>query len=92
MVSYSQINEFLVTLNEEEETALAEEKAASNAIMLNVEHRETRNQLLASIDWTQMHDSPLTDEASTWWATYRSALRDLPTSEGWPSVTFPDTP
>ena len=92
MVSYRQRNQSLVALTEEEETAIAEEKAASNAIMLNVENRNTRNELLAASDWTQMPDSPLTDEAKTSWATYRSALRDLPTSEGWPSVTFPTEP
>ena len=92
MVSYRQVNQSLVAITEEEETAIAEEKAASNAIMLNVENRNTRNALLASSDWTQMPDSPLTDEAKTSWATYRSSLRDLPTSEGWPSVTFPTEP
>jgi hypothetical protein len=55
-------------------------------------HRATRNELLASSDWTQMPDSPLTDEVKVSWATYRSSLRDLPTSEGWPSVTFPTEP
>jgi len=92
MVSYRQVNQSLVAITEEEETAIAEEKAASNAIMLNVENRNTRNALLASSDWTQMPDSPLTDEVKVSWATYRSSLRDLPTSEGWPSVTFPNTP
>ena len=92
MVSYRQVDQSLVAITEEEETAIAEEKAASNAIMLNVENRNTRNALLASSDWTQMPDSPLTDEAKTSWATYRSSLRDLPTSEGWPSVTFPTEP
>ena len=66
--------------------------AASANDRLADEHRVNRNNLLAASDWTQMPDSPLTDEAKTSWATYRSALRDLPTSEGWLSVTFPDTP
>ena len=55
-------------------------------------NRMKRNQLLAASDWTQMPDSPLTDEAKTSWATYRSALRDLPSSSDWPDVTFPTEP
>ena len=82
------VGQGLVELTEEE---IAED-AAANLAQLAVVNRATRNQLLASSDWTQMPDSPLTDEAKTSWATYRSALRDLPTSEGWPSVTFPTEP
>ena len=55
-------------------------------------HRATRNDLLAASDWTQMPDSPLTDEAKTSWATYRTALRDLPTNENWPSLEDADWP
>ena len=40
-------------------------------------HRTTRNKLLADSDWTQMNDSPLTNEAKTAWATYRQELRDM---------------
>jgi len=82
------VGQGLVELTEEE---IAED-AAANLAQLAVVNRATRNQLLADSDWTQMPDSPLTDEAKTSWSTYRSALRDLPTSEGWPSVTFPTEP
>ena len=85
----------LLKFTEEEELARdAEEQAWADGAddRLAAEHRETRNELLTSSDWTQMPDSPLTDEAKTSWATYRSSLRDLPASEGWPSVTFPNTP
>ena len=54
--------------------------------------RIKRNQLLADSDWTQMNDSPLTDEAKTSWATYRQSLRDITADESWPDVTFPATP
>jgi len=84
-----------VYFTEEEELAKdAEEKAWADGAddRLAAEHRETRNELLAASDWTQMPDSPLTDEVKTSWATYRSSLRDLPTSEGWPDVTFPTEP
>jgi len=37
-----------------------------------------RNTLLQSCDWTQTLDSPLSDTKRQEWATYRQALRDLP--------------
>jgi hypothetical protein len=40
--------------------------------------RMKRDSLLASTDWTQAADSPLTDEVKATWATYRQELRDLP--------------
>ena len=55
-------------------------------------NRTKRNQLLADSDWTQMNDSPLTDEAKTAWATYRTALRDLTTHANWPNLTDSDWP
>ena len=51
--------------------------------------RATRNQLLAASDWTQVTDAPV-DAAA--WATYRQALRDLPTDSSWPFVQLPDPP
>lgn len=64
----------------EEELALA-----------NMRHR--RDALLAASDWTQMPDSPLSDEQRAAWATYRQALRDFPST--WvPSeiAEFPEPP
>ena len=52
-----------------------------------------RDAFLAASDWTQMPDSPLTDEQRQAWATYRQALRDFPST--WtPAETaeFPDPP
>jgi hypothetical protein len=52
--------------------------------------RETRNKRLNDSDWSQVSDSTA-DKAA--WATYRQALRDIPTSEGFPwNVTWPDSP
>jgi len=39
--------------------------------------REERKILLIESDWTQMPDSPLTEEQKAEWATYRQALRDM---------------
>jgi len=42
------------------------------------EMRQLRDGLLAASDWTQMPDSPHTDEQRAAWATYRQQLRDAP--------------
>ena len=55
-------------------------------------HRTTRDKLLADTDWTQMNDSPLTNEAKTAWATYRQELRDLTDSDAWPNLVDEDWP
>lgn len=39
-----------------------------------------RNLLMKTCDWTQGPDSPLSDEKKAEWATYRQALRDLPST------------
>ena len=55
-------------------------------------HRTTRDKLLADTDWTQMNDSPLTNEAKTAWATYRQELRDISDLDSWPNLTDDDWP
>ena len=55
-------------------------------------NRTTRDKLLADTDWTQMNDSPLTNEAKTAWATYRQELRDLTDSDAWPNLADEDWP
>ena len=39
-----------------------------------------RKILMSESDWTQGADSPLSDEKKAEWATYRQALRDLPST------------
>ena len=52
--------------------------------------RELRNKKLSESDWTQLADS--TVDKSTW-ATYRQALRDIPTQSGFPyDITWPTQP
>ena len=54
------------------------------------EIRKERDQLLTESDWTQVADAPVDQTA---WATYRQALRDVPSQEGFPSdVTWPTKP
>ena len=66
-----------------------ETKAAKDAEQAkNV--RVTRNQKLSDSDWTQLADSP---ENKAAWATYRQALRDIPTQAGFPwEVQWPTQP
>lgn len=50
-----------------------------------------RKSLLAASDWTQLPDVPL--ETKQAWATYRQALRDITTQEGYPfNVIWPTKP
>jgi hypothetical protein len=52
--------------------------------------RGHRNQLLLASDWTQIADSTADKTA---WATYRQALRDLPTKNADPKkIVFPTSP
>lgn len=48
--------------------------------------REIRNMLLLNSDWTQLPDSPLSEEKKQLWKQYRQALRDMPASSDtiWP--------
>jgi hypothetical protein len=53
--------------------------------------RDRRNQLLSDSDWTQGKDVP--ENISTAWTTYRQALRDISTQEGFPyNVIWPSQP
>jgi len=52
--------------------------------------RAERNRNLAECDWTQLSDAPV--DAAVW-ATYRQALRDVPSQPGFPhNVTWPTEP
>ena len=55
-------------------------------------NRSKRNALLTETDWTQMNDSPLSNEDKTAWATYRQELRDLSDLAAWPNLEDADWP
>lgn len=67
-----------------------------DADLLLEDVRTERNALLWQSDWTQNADSPLTDAKKTEWATYRTALRNIPSNLGTISsvddVTWPTKP
>ena len=75
---------------------VVQDEAAENAretISVWNTFRIARNALLASNDWTQGADSPLTDEVKAEWAVHRQLLRDLPENTDDPDVpTWPDAP
>ena len=53
----------------------------------------SRRGLLTKTDWTQLPDSPLASEKKAEFATYRQAIRDLPTQPGYPdNITWPEMP
>jgi hypothetical protein len=57
---------------------------------ISLEVREKRDLKLKNSDWTQVSDAPV-DQAA--WATYRQALRDIPSQAGFPNeVTWPTEP
>lgn len=55
-------------------------------------HRMRRDSALIMSDWTQMNDSPLSNEMKTAWATYRQELRDLTDLDAWPNLADEDWP
>ena len=68
---------------------MAEYKAMKDAEQ-STNVRNDRNKRLTDCDWTQLADSTA-DKAA--WATYRQALRDVPTQAGFPwNVQWPTQP
>lgn len=54
------------------------------------EIRKTRDNLLASADWTQAQDTALPPDEVTAYKAYRQALRDIPEQAGFPyDVAWP---
>lgn len=67
----------------------ADELAQSNVSQAQA-IRDQRTQKLKDSDWTQVADAPV-DKAA--WATYRQALRDIPSQAGFPwDIQWPVEP
>ena len=92
MTRYHATPEGNVPFTAEEEAewdAMQAESAASADDRKAEEVREERNQLLSETDWMAGSDVTM----STAWRTYRQALRDVPTQEGFPNdITWPTKP
>ena len=54
--------------------------------------RDRRNELLNECDWTQLPDSPLTNQKQTQWQLYRQQLRDITTQVDPFSIEWPTAP
>ena len=55
--------------------------------------RLERNRLLAECDWTVLTDAPLSTAKKTEWKTYRTELRNITESEGFPhTMEWPTKP
>ena len=94
-VSYRMEDGVLVENTAEDLAAIEKrrtQEAAEDVEDLKISNRQERNALLASSDWTQANDSPLTDEAKASWVTYRTALRNLPNHSNWPNLEDSDWP
>lgn len=70
--------------NEKKEWELDTEAALQSA-------RDKRNVLLAQSDWTQLPDSPFTEEQRNMWRDYRAALRNM-TDQDFLDNNFPSPP
>ena len=86
-----------MTAAEEAENAAIDKKFADALPAVQAKaSRMLRDARLATCDWTQAADSPLTASKKTAWANYRAALRNLPTAdENWPDseqITWPTEP
>ena len=76
----------VTTTAAEQEAAYKAAKDAEQAKSI----RADRNKRLSDSDWTQVADAPVDKEV---WATYRQALRNVPTQAGFPwSVEWPVAP
>jgi len=73
---------------EDDEIEIAKTKEAARDYW--EELRILRNQRLAESDWTQLPDSPLTEDQKFSWKEYRQSLRDLPENITDPKPTVLD--
>jgi len=93
MPKYHATSEGNIPFTAEEESQWEAEQAAwiaNSDTRKAAEVRSERNAKLAATDWTQVAD---TTADKTAWATYRQALRNVPTQAGFPNtVVWPDAP
>ena len=84
---------FKDTTNQAGEAVTKEEQEAAYQAQLDASAakstRSTRNNLLAETDWRGLSDVTMSSD----WATYRQALRDVPSQSGFPhDITWPEKP
>jgi hypothetical protein len=85
------VNGVYYDLTAEEEAELTARAEAADLDMNDV--RSQRDGMLSAADWTQIADAALGDHTAEEWATYRQALRDLPSVYSRVSeVVWPEDP
>lgn len=90
VIAFGPNNEHYEPTVEASQTLSIEENQPTRALTAT-EVRQDRNNRLASSDWTQMPDYSDLNKAD--WATYRQALRDITSQEGFPvSINWPAKP
>jgi hypothetical protein len=72
--------------------ALSAEEISANSAAIESGMRARRDRRIASSDWTQLGDAPLTDAQKADYVTYRQELRDIPTHANWPNLVDEDWP
>lgn len=91
MPRYKIVDNVRIQLTAEEETELAANAEAYDLDLGSV--RQQRNVLLRESDWTRLDDATLGDHTAEEWATYRTALRDLPsTTDRVSLIVWPNDP
>lgn len=91
MPRYKIVDNVRIQLTAEEETELAANAEAYDLNLGSV--RQQRNVLLRESDWTRLDDATLGDHTAEEWATYRTALRDLPsTTDRVSLIVWPNDP
>ncbi len=92
MTRYTATPDGYIPFTPEEEAARDAEEAAWAAgadDRTAAEVRQQRNALLSETDWMANSDVTMSDE----WRTYRQALREITTQEGFPNnITWPTKP
>ena len=74
----------------DDELVLVEDLTKSSPLWNSL--RKLRNLKLQECDWTQLTDSPLSEEEKDAWASYRQELRDMPTNMTDPEIPVWPTP
>ena len=99
MARFKYVNNELIEITRTELAELEAKELEFNNNSFNralEEVRLKRNNLLAKTDWTDLPNSPLTDEKKSEWQTYRTNLRDITegvtTVEQARAVEFPEKP
>lgn len=87
-VDYEDEDGNLITVAQQKEEYIEKAK-----LVKEKEERVKRNQLLTESDWTQLPNSPLTEEQKVAWEEYRTSLRDLTNDPKFPwEHTWPTKP